>query len=52
VAAIDAVRAEMSRIGRGLAAEHGFAYPVELEQVVMRIWNGEKASLSKRSGRT
>jgi hypothetical protein len=48
VTVIDAIRAEMARVGRCLADRHGFAYPYELEEVVKRIWNENKASLTKR----
>lgn len=48
VTAIDGIRAEMIRTGRLLAERHGFAYPADLEEVVMRLWNENKASLSKR----
>jgi hypothetical protein len=45
---IDAIRAEMARAGRDLAAKHGFAYPYELEEVANRMWNENKESLTKR----
>jgi hypothetical protein len=48
VTAIDAIRAEMAYVGRSLADRHGFAYPDALEEVVMRLWNENKAALSKR----
>ena len=48
VTAIDAIQEEMARVGRSLAGRHGFAYPGELEDVVRRIWNENKKSLSKR----
>jgi hypothetical protein len=48
VTVIDAIRAEMACVGRCLADRHGFAYPYELEEVVRRIWNENKESLTKR----
>jgi hypothetical protein len=48
VTVIDAIRAEMASVGRWLADRHGFAYPFELEEVVQRIWNEHKESLTKR----
>ena len=48
VTVIDAIRAEMARVGRWLADRHGFAYPYELEDVVGRTWNENKESLTKR----
>jgi hypothetical protein len=48
VAAIEAIRAEMAQVGRSLAARHAFAYPHELEDVVLRVWNEHKQSLIRR----
>jgi hypothetical protein len=48
VTVIDAIRAEMSRVGRWLADRYGFAYPYELEDVVQRVWNEHKESLIRR----
>lgn len=48
VTVIDAIRDEMSRAGRCLAARHGFAYPKELEEAVRRLWEENKESLIKR----
>jgi hypothetical protein len=48
VTVIDAIRAEMARAGRYLAARHGFAYPYELEEVVRRVWDEHKQSFTKR----
>ncbi len=48
VKAIDAIRAEMATVGRCLADRHGFAYPYELEEVVMRVWNENKEHLARR----
>jgi carboxymethylenebutenolidase len=48
VIAIDAIRAEMARVGRWLADRHEFAYPHELEDMVNRIWNENKESLTRR----
>jgi hypothetical protein len=48
VAVIEAIRAEMAGVGRRLADRHEFAYPHELEDVVTRIWNEHKGSLTRR----
>ena len=48
VTAIEAIRAEMARVGRWLADRHAFAYPHELEDVVRRVWNEHKESLTRR----
>jgi len=48
VTVIDAIRAEMACVGRWLADRHEFAYPHELEDVVRRIWNEHKESLTRR----
>lgn len=48
ITVIEAVRAEMSSIGRWLADKHGFAYPHDLEDVVQRTWNEHKESLTRR----
>ncbi len=48
IAVIDAIRAEMARVGRWLADKHDFAYPHELEEVAQRVWNEHKASLARR----
>lgn len=48
VTVIDAIRAEMARVGRWLADRHEFAYPRELEDVVRRVWNEHKESLKRR----
>jgi hypothetical protein len=48
VTVIEAIRAEMARVGRWLADRHEFAYPHELEAVVRRIWNEHKQSLTRR----
>ena len=42
VRVIEAIRAEMARVGRLLADRHGFAYPVEMETVVQRTWDQSK----------
>ena len=47
-AVIEAIREEVSRVGRWLADKHGFAYPYELEAVVRRSWNEQKAALIRR----
>ena len=44
--AIGAIRTEMARVGRELAARHAFVYPHELEAVVRSAWNAYKASLT------
>jgi hypothetical protein len=44
---IEAIRAEMARVGRWLADRHEFAYPHELEDVVRRVWNEHKESLTR-----
>jgi hypothetical protein len=48
IAVIDAIRTQMAFVGRLLAEKHGFAYPYELEEVVLRTWNAHKASLIAR----
>lgn len=48
VRVIDAIRAEMASVGRYLADQYAFAYPHELEAVVMRTWNETKEALIKR----
>ncbi len=48
VTVINDIRAEMARVGRWLADRYGFAYPHELEEVVRRIWNKHKESLTRR----
>jgi len=48
VTVIEAIRAEMSSIGRWLADRHAFAYPYELEAVVRRVWNEHKEALIRQ----
>jgi hypothetical protein len=48
VAVIEAIRAEMAHVGRRLAEQHGFAYPHELEEVVLRFWGEHKESATRR----
>ena len=48
IAAIEAIRAEMSQIGRMLANRHGFDYPDELEEVVHKMWADKKDEIIKR----
>lgn len=48
VSVIDAIRAEMAHVGRGLAEQYGFDYPHELEDVVRRVWREHKESLTRR----
>lgn len=47
-AVIEAIRAEMAGAGRLLAARHGFAYPHELEEVVLRTWDEHKDAIIRR----
>jgi hypothetical protein len=49
VTVIEALRAEMARVGRWLADRHEFAYPHELEDVVLRAWNEHKESFLSAS---
>lgn len=48
VTVIEAIRAEMASVGRWLADRHAFAYPHELEDVVRRVWNEHKESITRR----
>jgi hypothetical protein len=48
VHAVDAIRAEMAGVGRWLADRYEFAYPHELEDVVRKIWDESKESLTRR----
>lgn len=48
VRVIEAIRAEMARVGRWLAERHDFAYPRELEGVVEQFWNEHKESATRR----
>jgi hypothetical protein len=48
VSVIEAIRAEMADVGRELADRYAFAYPHDLEDVVWRVWNEHKESLTKR----
>ena len=48
VAAIEAIRGEMSRIGRSLAQKHNFTYPSELEAVVQQVWELHKVQVISR----
>jgi hypothetical protein len=48
ITVIEAIRAEMARVGRWLAERYEFAYPHELEAVVQRTWNEHKESLTRR----
>jgi hypothetical protein len=48
IAVIEAIRAEMARVGRWLADRHDFAYPHELEAVVRRVWNEHKEAITRR----
>ena len=44
IAVIEAIRAEVARVCRSLAERHAFAYPHELEAVVLRVWDADGAS--------
>lgn len=48
VAVIEAIRAEMARVGRWLAERHDFVYPHELEDVVQRTWDEHKDAITRR----
>lgn len=48
VTVIEAIRAEMARVGRWLADKYDLAYPAELEAVVESSWQAHKASITKR----
>jgi hypothetical protein len=48
VAAIEAIRTEMARIGRSLAEQYPFDYPFPLEEVVLRIWRDHKSDILMR----
>lgn len=48
VAAIEAIREEMARVGRRLAAAHGFDYPNALEGAVREAWERERTELLRR----
>lgn len=48
ITVIEAIRAEMSRVGRWLAKKYDFTYPHELEDVVQRMWAEHKEALTKR----
>lgn len=45
---IEAIRAEMTRVGRWLGDRHAFAYPHELEDVVRRVWEEHKETVTRR----
>lgn len=44
MAAIEAVRTEMARVGRSLAQQHQVAYPHALEEVVHQAWAAKKGT--------
>jgi hypothetical protein len=46
--AIEAIRHEMTVVGRRLADKHGFAYPESLQAVVERTWRRKVESLISR----
>ena len=46
--AIEAIRAEMSAVGRWLAENHQFDYPQQLEDVVAQVWREHKESAIQR----
>lgn len=47
-AVIEANRAEMTRVGRVLAARHPFDYPFALEEIVLRTWEQHKPVILAR----
>lgn len=48
ITVIEAIRTEMAHIGRLLADRHEFAYPHELEAVVLRVWSEHKEVITRR----
>jgi hypothetical protein len=42
VTVIEAIRAEMARVGRWLATRYEFEYPHQLEAVIERVWKARK----------
>lgn len=48
IAAIEAIRAEISRAGSWLAERYAFAYPHELEDIVRRVWHEHKQAVARR----
>lgn len=48
IAAIDAMRAEMTRVGHILAERYAFEYPLALETVVNATWEARKEALAQR----
>lgn len=48
ITVIEAIRAEMTRVGQKLAEQYGFGYPNELESVVQRVWAQHKHAISER----
>jgi len=48
VIAIEAIRSEMSRVGKKLAQAYDFDYPDELESVVLKNWEANKEELIRR----
>ncbi|MEM7738396.1 MAG: nucleotidyltransferase domain-containing protein [Deinococcota bacterium] len=48
VVAVESIRTEMARVGRHLSERHGFAYPHELERVVLKTWDDNKAIFTRR----
>ena len=47
-AVIETIRHEMAHAGHLLAERHKFAYPYELEEVVLRTWAEHKDAITKR----
>lgn len=48
VAVIEAIRDEMMRVGHSLAEQYQCTYPQELETVVHRVWESQKALLIRQ----
>jgi hypothetical protein len=48
VIAVESVRTEMARVGRKLSDLYKFEYPHELEHVVLKTWDDNKALFTKR----
>ena len=46
--AIEAIREEMSRVGRWLAEKYAFDYPQKLEDVVRQVWYERKEAITRR----
>ncbi|MEM7334094.1 MAG: hypothetical protein AAF490_18560 [Chloroflexota bacterium] len=46
--AIEAIREEMSQVGRCLAKKYEFEYPHEIEKIVRKVWSVQKEVIIKR----